>query len=1520
MDGGYTWSCMRGCVRTDTALPDLLSVSVNVRLGGFGYANAYYNAQAGPNIDGVDYTLLHLSGDSVAQGIDGVFWPDEAKMEGFAVGATGTIVKITNAGVTGWDPADTANFQTQQDTKQIEEVLPTNADGIGGCQTLKTIRDVFFWNMHLAFFVGDSGYICRYGLAIQEANAAAGPGINVDDVLAGTLAPRWDSQGSDEQGLNWGRIVDNNDYMYSNLRAIFCLQVEDLSPSDWQQPTMTVASGITYSQHITCFAAGTHPSTAGTTSAILRYESKAVAVGVEEDGTPIFREDISWTPQNSMTTVALNDIYCVKVTSSLPCCEGEFLTNDPLYCYAVGDGGLIRYTSNGGQSPWRTLFSGVLENLNKVIIIGVAWDDAGFGTKENAGSQAVVVGDNGRVLYTSDGGNTWEKLERVTPEHLVAIQFNAFDDFFYYQGGQELTQEFSLFEDSNMNLPFGNGIATGSVMYDWMAYSGSCGYGSPNDGPACTRSYDCTKPEISIVLRTNCGGTLTSTQWRCQRECTDSAATVPVTLENTLATTEAWNAYFGTTTVVQNGLEVTMPNAQRGQGKELLTRVRACDEVWTIGHGRSWHEDTRETRLSSRAERNAECLYVNFEDTKAIRPAHEMCMHGWPRHAYQLDKGRQMRWEDNATRDGVTRDAYTFLNRLRHSRENCTVLGGRYYEAETNHLEDCVFDFGTLQTCPSWEVHGMGHTLDPPLNPIATRIPFVNFSVITDPCRDEWFGVTCEDDHASDAMPDAIANRTVTQLWLYSNNLQGDIPSSISELHSLRSLSVGSNRLTGEIPRNVWQNMSDLKYLSLAENSLIGTIPDSIAGLGKLEELRVHANRISGTIPTQLGQLSYLQSLSLHANSLQGEIPSAIGELSSLQYLWMSNNNLTGAVPSELGNLRELRYFWFANNSLDSIPAELGELKKLRSIDGSNNTISNRLPYALGKLSHLRVMKFARNRLRATIPDALGSCISLVLLELQGNELVGPIPASFGALEELTTLDISSNLLERQLPESIEGMRSLQTLLLSDNNLEGGIPASIGTLRKLRKLSVARNLLTQQLPNEIANCDQLELVDLQGNRIEGPLPAGIWRLQLIEYLLMTGNRLRGPLPEGIGYLSQVREIRLDANRIDGTVPATIGDATTLEVVRLDGNALSGSIPSTVGKLRNVLTLDMHKNRLMGTIPAQISGMESMSSLYLHQNELTGQIPSTIGNLSSLKDLRLSQNTLTGVIPSSFGELGSLERLALHDNSIGGSIPEELGLLEGRIRVLHFQGNRLNGLLPTFFKQPEFRAVSINLANNELWCPLPTWPALNGTASCRHCPDDVYLDNIHRTCSDHGVCMDGMECRCDPRWTGDTCNLLRCPSACNGHGTCVNEREPTPCSSANNDVQNDTSVTQGMCENLSDDCVAAFHDCPQNGISVQVDSLGIVIAQEDKHNSIVYAKCICTDSYFGNDCSMPPLPPPTVEPWPDPYASGAQQRRRLDHFDLLLLVLTSTSFVVPCWPRFAEPLDMPILTLSDWLKL
>ena len=138
---------------------------------------------------------------------------------------------------------------------------------------------------------------------------------------------------------------------------------------------------------------------------------------------------------------------------------------------------------------------------------------------------------------------------------------------------------------------------------------------------------------------------------------------------------------------------------------------------------------------------------------------------------------------------------YSFLSRLRPNRENCSLAGGTFYEAATAaELDDCVVEFGVMGMCPSWEVHGMAHSRDLSKSPepVFTYIPYVNYSSISDPCggdgEEKWYGITCEA-YEDDAKPHETANLTVTQLWLYSNNLQGAIPPQLASLTSLRSQS-----------------------------------------------------------------------------------------------------------------------------------------------------------------------------------------------------------------------------------------------------------------------------------------------------------------------------------------------------------------------------------------------------------------------------------------------------------------------------------------------------------------------------------------------------------------------------------------------------------------------------------------------------------------------------------------------------------------------------------------------------------
>ena len=49
-----------------------------------------------------------------------------------------------------------------------------------------------------------------------------------------------------------------------------------------------------------------------------------------------------------------------------------------------------------------------------------------------------------------------------------------------------------------------------------------------------------------------------------------------------------------------------------------------------------------------------------------------------------------------------------------------------------------------------------------------------------------------------------------------------------------------------------------------------------------------------------------------------------------------------------------------------------------------------------------------------------------------------------------------------------------------------------------------------------------------------------------------------------------------------------------------------------------------------------------------------------------------------------------------------------------------------------------------------------------------------------------------------------------------------------------------------CQAIDDDCVAAYHSCPSNGVSLQIDSEGIVIAVDRSQND----GCDWPEKYVG----------------------------------------------------------------------
>ena len=88
--------------------------------------------------------------------------------------------------------------------------------------------------------------------------------------------------------------------------------------------------------------------------------------------------------------------------------------------------------------------------------------------------------------------------------------------------------------------------------------------------------------------------------------------------------------------------------------------------------------------------------------------------------------------------------------------------------------------------------------------------------------------------------------------------------------------------------------------LYLSANSLNGEIPSDLGNLTSLRVLYLSTNGLSGEIPSDLGNLTSLRALDLTLNDFQGEIPPELGNLVNLQSLWIFDNRLSGCVPTSL--------------------------------------------------------------------------------------------------------------------------------------------------------------------------------------------------------------------------------------------------------------------------------------------------------------------------------------------------------------------------------------------------------------------------------------------------------------------------------------------------------------------------------------------------------------------------------------------------------------------------------------------
>ncbi|CAL0326445.1 unnamed protein product [Lupinus luteus] len=542
---------------------------------------------------------------------------------------------------------------------------------------------------------------------------------------------------------------------------------------------------------------------------------------------------------------------------------------------------------------------------------------------------------------------------------------------------------------------------------------------------------------------------------------------------------------------------------------------------------------------------------------------------------------------------------------------------------------------------------------------------------------------------------------SLEELVIYSNNITGKIPKSISKLKHLRVIRAGLNGLSGPIPSEI-SECESLETLGLAQNKLEGSIPRELQKLQNLTNLILWQNSLSGEIPPEIGNIRSLELLALHQNSFSGDVPVDLGKLMRLKRLYIYTNQLNGTIPPELGNCTNAIEIDLSENRLIGIiPKELGQISNLSLLHLFENHLHGYIPKELGQLKLLKYLDLSMNNLTGTIPLEFQNLTYIEDLQLFDNHLGGMIPPYLGATRNLTILDISANNLVGMIPVHLCEYQRLQFLSLGSNRLYGNIPYSLKTCKSLVQLMLGGNQLTGSLPVEMHELHNLTALELYQNRFSGIINPGIGQLKNLERLLLSDNYFVGYLPSEIGNLSQLVSFNVSSNRLTGSIPREVGNCVKLQRLDLSRNWFSGGLPNEIGNLVNLELLKISDNRLYGEIPGTLGNLNRLTALELGGNQFSGSIPYHLGRLAALQiDLNLSHNKLSGTIPGSLGNLQMLESLYLNDNQLVGEIPNSIGNLPSLI-VCNVSDNKLVGSVPD---TPAFRKMDFtNFGGNNGLC-------------------------------------------------------------------------------------------------------------------------------------------------------------------------------------------------------------------------
>jgi EIX receptor 1/2 len=203
-------------------------------------------------------------------------------------------------------------------------------------------------------------------------------------------------------------------------------------------------------------------------------------------------------------------------------------------------------------------------------------------------------------------------------------------------------------------------------------------------------------------------------------------------------------------------------------------------------------------------------------------------------------------------------------------------------------------------------------------------------------------------------------------------------------------------------------------------------MPKTFGDMCNLKTLSLSSNNLSGQIPMWLGSSHpNLVVLVLRSNHFSKSMPSHLCHLTNLQLLDLAINHISGCIPQCLNNLTALTHKSSPHSTIKHVYPINPSGGSFSFYDDHANWIWKGREYEFGTtLGLIKGIDLSNNILTGMIPREIMELDGLISLNLSGNFLIGRITSSISGITSLNFLNLSNNNLSGKIPTS----RQLDTI------------------------------------------------------------------------------------------------------------------------------------------------------------------------------------------------------------------------------------------------------------------------------------------------------------------------------------------------------------------------------------------------------------------------------------------------------------------------------------------------------------